>query len=119
MSQKHEGGVWALLEEADKTAEEKKRDEGEVYEAMADSLSHAWTTLISLLERRGSLLQLASEFFDRALEVQCDDKQLQYRAGSGFMCLSNNGVHHLIALCRSVTDNVVLKVVFSSSFHML
>ncbi|XP_062312732.1 coiled-coil domain-containing protein 141 isoform X2 [Osmerus eperlanus] len=65
---KHEGGVWALLEEADKTAEEKRRDEGEVYEAMADTLSQAWSSLISLLERRRTLLQLSSEFFDRALE---------------------------------------------------
>ncbi|XP_041724790.2 coiled-coil domain-containing protein 141 isoform X2 [Coregonus clupeaformis] len=64
---KHEAGVWALLEEADRTAEEKE-DEGEVYEAMADSLSDAWRTLISLLEKRRSLLHLASEFFDRALE---------------------------------------------------
>lgn len=65
---KHEGGVWDLLEEADKTAEEKRRDEGEVYEAMADTLSQAWSSLISLLERRKELLELASEFFDRALE---------------------------------------------------
>ncbi|XP_055727116.1 coiled-coil domain-containing protein 141-like isoform X2 [Salvelinus fontinalis] len=64
---KHEAGVWALLEEADRTAEEKE-DEGEVYEAMAVSLSDAWRTLISLLEKRRSLLHLASEFFDRALE---------------------------------------------------
>ncbi|CAB1347174.1 unnamed protein product [Coregonus sp. 'balchen'] len=55
------------LKEADRTAEEKE-DEGEVYEAMADSLSDAWRTLISLLEKRRSLLHLASEFFDRALE---------------------------------------------------
>uniref|UniRef100_A0A8C7QZH4 Coiled-coil domain containing 141 n=1 Tax=Oncorhynchus mykiss TaxID=8022 RepID=A0A8C7QZH4_ONCMY len=64
---KHEAGVWALLEEADRTAEEKE-DEGEVYEAMAVSLSDAWRTMISLLEKRRSLLHLASEFFDRALE---------------------------------------------------
>uniref|UniRef100_A0A8C8F5S8 Ig-like domain-containing protein n=1 Tax=Oncorhynchus tshawytscha TaxID=74940 RepID=A0A8C8F5S8_ONCTS len=64
---KHEAGVWALLEEADRTAEEKE-DEGEVYEAMAVSLSDAWRTMISLLEKRQSLLHLASEFFDRALE---------------------------------------------------
>ncbi|XP_029558360.1 coiled-coil domain-containing protein 141 isoform X5 [Salmo trutta] len=63
---KHEAGVWALLEEADRTAE--KEDEVEVYEAMAVSLSDAWRTLISLLEKRRSLLHLASEFFDRALE---------------------------------------------------
>lgn len=60
--------MWALLEEADRTAEEKE-DEVEVYEAMAVSLSDAWRTLISLLEKRQSLLHLTSEFFDRALEV--------------------------------------------------
>ena len=59
-----------MLEEADKTAEEKRRDEGEVYEAMADTLSQAWSSLISLLERRRTLLQMSSEFFDRALEVR-------------------------------------------------
>ncbi|XP_031661715.1 coiled-coil domain-containing protein 141 isoform X2 [Oncorhynchus kisutch] len=64
---KHEAGVWALLEEADRTAEEKE-DEREVYEAMAVSLSDAWRTMISLLEKRRSLLHLTSEFFDRALE---------------------------------------------------
>ena len=67
--QKHEAGVWALLEEADRMAEEKKENEGEVYEAMANSLSDAWRTLILMLEKRRSLLHLASEFFDRALEV--------------------------------------------------
>ncbi|XP_041700614.2 coiled-coil domain-containing protein 141 isoform X1 [Coregonus clupeaformis] len=65
---KHEAGLWALLEEADRTAEEKKENEGEVYEAMANSLSDAWRTLVLLLEKRRSLLHLASEFFDRALE---------------------------------------------------
>uniref|UniRef100_A0A674CYL2 Coiled-coil domain-containing protein 141-like n=1 Tax=Salmo trutta TaxID=8032 RepID=A0A674CYL2_SALTR len=65
---KHEAGVWALLEEADRMAEEKKENEGEVYEAMANSLSDAWRTLILMLEKRRSLLHLASEFFDRALE---------------------------------------------------
>uniref|UniRef100_A0A8C7SFJ8 Coiled-coil domain containing 141 n=1 Tax=Oncorhynchus mykiss TaxID=8022 RepID=A0A8C7SFJ8_ONCMY len=65
---KHEAGVWALLEEADRMAKEKKENEGEVYEAMANSLSDAWRTLILMLEKRRSLLHLASEFFDRALE---------------------------------------------------
>ncbi|KAJ8416938.1 hypothetical protein AAFF_G00328160 [Aldrovandia affinis] len=64
---KHEHGIWDLLAEADKTAEEKK-DEGEVYEAMADTLSDAWRTVITHLEKRRSLLYLASDFFDRALE---------------------------------------------------
>ncbi|XP_010878421.2 coiled-coil domain-containing protein 141 isoform X2 [Esox lucius] len=64
---KQEAGVGALLKEADRTAEDKE-DEGEVYEAMADSLSDAWRTLILLLEKRQSLLRLSSEFFDRALE---------------------------------------------------
>ncbi|XP_067300526.1 coiled-coil domain-containing protein 141 [Pseudorasbora parva] len=64
---KNEGGVWALLEEADKTAAQK---EGErlVYEAMAVSLSEAWKTLVTHLEKRRSLLILACQFFECALE---------------------------------------------------
>lgn len=58
----------ALLAKADRTAEERV-GEKVVYEAMADTLSDAWGTLIAHLERRRSLLQHASEFFDRALEV--------------------------------------------------
>ncbi|KAL0963717.1 hypothetical protein UPYG_G00309930 [Umbra pygmaea] len=64
---KQEAGVAALLKEVDRTTEDKE-EEGEVYEAMAESLSDAWRTLVLLLEKRQSLLHLASEFFDRALE---------------------------------------------------
>ena len=71
IAQKHDEGVWALLEKADRTAEEKVGEEV-VFKAMADTLSDAWRTLIAHLERRRSLLQLASEFFDRALEVRAE-----------------------------------------------
>uniref|UniRef100_A0A673GNB3 Uncharacterized protein n=1 Tax=Sinocyclocheilus rhinocerous TaxID=307959 RepID=A0A673GNB3_9TELE len=64
---KNEGGVWALLEEADKTAAQKKGEEL-VYEAMAVSLSEAWKTLVAHLEKRRSLLILACHFFECALE---------------------------------------------------
>ncbi|XP_048050442.1 coiled-coil domain-containing protein 141 isoform X2 [Megalobrama amblycephala] len=64
---KNEGGVWALLEEADKTAAQKE-GEGLVYEAMAVSLSEAWKTLVTQLEKRRSLLILACHFFECALE---------------------------------------------------
>ncbi|KAM6946040.1 coiled-coil domain-containing protein 141 [Aplochiton taeniatus] len=84
---KHERGVFALLEQADRTAEEKsldegmteerRREEGEVYEAMAASLSEAWSALISLLEKRQLLLDLASRFYDAALEfaIRIDDAE--------------------------------------------
>ncbi|XP_016375665.1 coiled-coil domain-containing protein 141-like [Sinocyclocheilus rhinocerous] len=64
---KNEGGVWALLEEADKTAAQKEGEEL-VYKAMAVSLSEAWKTLVAHLEKRRSLLILACHFFDCALE---------------------------------------------------
>uniref|UniRef100_A0A672QCH1 Coiled-coil domain containing 141 n=1 Tax=Sinocyclocheilus grahami TaxID=75366 RepID=A0A672QCH1_SINGR len=64
---KNEGGVWALLEEADKTAAQKEGEEL-VYEAMAVSLSEAWKTLVAHLEKRRSLLILACRFFECALE---------------------------------------------------
>ncbi|XP_061091773.1 coiled-coil domain-containing protein 141 [Conger conger] len=64
---KHEHGVWGLLSEADKVAKD-KRNEVDVHVAMASTLSDAWRTLIAQLEKRRSLLQLASDFFDRALE---------------------------------------------------
>uniref|UniRef100_A0A672NWB5 Coiled-coil domain containing 141 n=1 Tax=Sinocyclocheilus grahami TaxID=75366 RepID=A0A672NWB5_SINGR len=65
---KNEGGVWALLEEADKTAAQKEGEEL-VYKAMAVSLSEAWKTLVAHLEKRRSLLILACHFFECALEV--------------------------------------------------
>lgn len=64
---KNEGGVWALLKEADKTAAQKEGEEL-VYKAMAVSLSEAWTTLVNHLEKRRSLLVLACHFFECALE---------------------------------------------------
>ncbi|XP_043104600.1 coiled-coil domain-containing protein 141 isoform X2 [Puntigrus tetrazona] len=64
---RNEGGVWALLEEADKTAAQKEGEEL-VYEAMAVSLSEAWKTLVAHLEKRRSLLILACHFFECALE---------------------------------------------------
>ncbi|XP_021102769.1 coiled-coil domain-containing protein 141 isoform X2 [Heterocephalus glaber] len=62
-----EDGVWELLQEADKTAEENK-DQSQVYDAMAQTLGEAWTALVSMLERRSELLTLTSEFFESALE---------------------------------------------------
>ena len=59
----------ALLEQADEVAEEKKGEE-RVYEAMARSLSEAWTTLVSHLEKRRTLLLLTCHFYDHALEVR-------------------------------------------------
>ncbi|MBN3282127.1 CC141 protein, partial [Polyodon spathula] len=63
----HENGVWSLLGEADKTAEE-NLDQEQVYGAMATTLSEAWVGLIDLLEKRKELLHLALDFFERALE---------------------------------------------------
>lgn len=57
-----------MLEAADKTAAQKE-GEGLVYEAMAVSLSEAWKTLVTHLEKRRSLLILACHFFECALEV--------------------------------------------------
>ncbi|XP_048201118.1 coiled-coil domain-containing protein 141 isoform X2 [Perognathus longimembris pacificus] len=62
-----EDGVWELLQEADKTAEENK-DQSLVYDAMAQTLGEAWAALVSMLERRRELLRLTSEFFESALE---------------------------------------------------
>ncbi|XP_010635081.1 coiled-coil domain-containing protein 141 [Fukomys damarensis] len=62
-----EDGVWELLQEADKTAEENK-GQSQVYEAMAQTLGEAWAALVSMLERRRELLMLTSEFFEDALE---------------------------------------------------
>uniref|UniRef100_H3AX26 Coiled-coil domain containing 141 n=1 Tax=Latimeria chalumnae TaxID=7897 RepID=H3AX26_LATCH len=71
-----EGGVWGLLCEADKTAEENK-DQSQVYHAIAETLSEAWDALINLLQERSTLLNLAAEFFDRALEfaIKIDDAE--------------------------------------------
>uniref|UniRef100_A0A8C5R5B4 Ig-like domain-containing protein n=1 Tax=Leptobrachium leishanense TaxID=445787 RepID=A0A8C5R5B4_9ANUR len=60
-----EDQVWDLLCEADKTAEENK-DQCCVYDAMASTLKDAWDTLITALEKRRALIQLAAEFFQIA-----------------------------------------------------
>lgn len=83
MWQRNEGGVRALLEEADKTAEEKEGEE-DVYEAMARSLSEAWKMLVSHLEKRRSLLQLACHFYDHALEVR-GTSMAQWRGNALFL----------------------------------
>ncbi|XP_026074738.1 coiled-coil domain-containing protein 141-like [Carassius auratus] len=64
---KNEGGVWALLEKADNTAAQKEGEEL-VYKALAVSLSEAWKSLVTHLEKRRSLLILACHFFECALE---------------------------------------------------
>ncbi|KAL6484284.1 hypothetical protein MHYP_G00063290 [Metynnis hypsauchen] len=79
---RNEGGVWALLEQADEVAEEKKGEE-RVYEAMARSLSEAWTTLVSHLQKRRTLLLLTCQFYDHALEfaIKIDEAEELQRAG--------------------------------------
>ncbi|XP_076858430.1 coiled-coil domain-containing protein 141 isoform X2 [Brachyhypopomus gauderio] len=74
---RNEGGVWTLLEEADKTAEEKE-DEKVVFDAMAYSLSEAWKTLVKDLEKRRRLLLLACQFYDQALEfaIKLDEAEM-------------------------------------------
>ncbi|XP_076425859.1 coiled-coil domain-containing protein 141 isoform X3 [Peromyscus maniculatus bairdii] len=62
-----EDRVWELLQEADRTAEANKA-QSQVYDAMAQTLGEAWTTLVCMLERRRELLELTSEFFESALE---------------------------------------------------
>uniref|UniRef100_A0A4W4EF49 Uncharacterized protein n=1 Tax=Electrophorus electricus TaxID=8005 RepID=A0A4W4EF49_ELEEL len=83
----NEGGVWTLLEKADKTAEEKQGEEV-VYDAMAQSLSKAWKTLVKHLEKRRSLLLLACQFYDRALEVRGGIER-QHEEGSIYLCVCN------------------------------
>lgn len=67
-SQALEDQVWDLLHEADKAAEENK-DKSQVYDAMAETLGDAWDALIIMLEKRQTLLELTSVFFENALEV--------------------------------------------------
>lgn len=67
-SQALEDQVWDLLHEADKAAEENK-EKSQVYDAMAETLGDAWDGLIIMLEKRQSLLELTSVFFESALEV--------------------------------------------------
>ncbi|XP_029112521.1 coiled-coil domain-containing protein 141 [Scleropages formosus] len=74
---KHDGGMWGLLEQADKATAQCAQLHGEVHKAMARTLSDAWSTLIVLLERRVELLRLASEFFACAHEfaVRIDEAE--------------------------------------------
>ncbi|XP_053327616.1 coiled-coil domain-containing protein 141 isoform X2 [Spea bombifrons] len=62
-----EDHVWDLLCEADKTAEG-NQEQGCVYDAMALTLKDAWDTLIAILDKRRTLLQLSSVFFRIAQE---------------------------------------------------
>ncbi|XP_051565066.1 coiled-coil domain-containing protein 141 isoform X2 [Myxocyprinus asiaticus] len=92
---KNEGGVWALLEEADKTAEEKKAEE-QVYEAMAVSLSKAWKTLVTHLEKRKSLLILACHFFECALEFAINIDEAEDFQSVGQELTSANCMNELL-----------------------
>ncbi|XP_054827123.1 coiled-coil domain-containing protein 141 [Eublepharis macularius] len=71
-----EDQVWALLREADKTAEENK-DQEEVYEAMAETLGDAWDSLVLVLEKRRKLLKLTADFFEKALEFAMKIDQVE------------------------------------------
>ncbi|XP_062819064.1 coiled-coil domain-containing protein 141 isoform X6 [Anolis carolinensis] len=71
-----EGQIWDLLHEADKTAAENKGQE-QVYDAMAETLGDAWDSLITVLEKRRSLLKLAADFFENALEFAIKIDQVE------------------------------------------
>ncbi|XP_062972381.1 coiled-coil domain-containing protein 141 [Elgaria multicarinata webbii] len=71
-----EGQVWDLLREADETAAENK-DQGQVYDAMAETLGDAWDSLVSFLEKRRVLLKLTSSFFENALEFAVKIDQVE------------------------------------------
>ncbi|XP_048342044.1 coiled-coil domain-containing protein 141 isoform X2 [Sphaerodactylus townsendi] len=71
-----EDQVWDLLREADKTSEENK-DQGEVYDAMAETLGDAWDSLVVVLEKRRELLKLAAGFFEKALEFAMKIDQVE------------------------------------------
>ncbi|XP_022520093.2 coiled-coil domain-containing protein 141 isoform X2 [Astyanax mexicanus] len=73
---RNEGRVQELLKQADETMEEKQGDE-RVYEAMALSLSEAWTTLTNHLQKRRTLLLLTCQFYDHALEfaIKIDESE--------------------------------------------
>ncbi|KAM6177792.1 coiled-coil domain-containing protein 141 [Rhynchocyon petersi] len=96
-----EDRVWELLQEADKTAEENK-DQSQVYDAMASTLGEAWTTLVSVLERRRELLRVTSEFFENALEFavkidQAEDflqKTQEYESVESLKSLLQLHEHH-------------------------
>ncbi|XP_053090051.1 coiled-coil domain-containing protein 141 isoform X4 [Pangasianodon hypophthalmus] len=118
--QRNEGGVRALLEEADKTAEEKEGEE-DVYEAMALSLSEAWKMLVSHLEKRRSLLQLACHFYDHALEfaVKIDEAEELQCAGlklNGDVCLTELK-HKYSSLKRGLLEKSMLAL--NKSYELL
>ncbi|OXB61719.1 hypothetical protein ASZ78_002720 [Callipepla squamata] len=71
-----EDQVWDLLHEADKTAEENK-ERSQVYDAMAETLGDAWDALIIMLEKRQTLLELTSAFFENALEFAMKIDQVE------------------------------------------
>ncbi|KAK2532602.1 Ccdc141 isoform A [Columba livia] len=71
-----EDQVWDLLHEADKAAEENK-EKSQVYDAMAETLGDAWDGLIIMLEKRQSLLELTSVFFESALEFAVKIDQVE------------------------------------------
>ncbi|XP_069637666.1 coiled-coil domain-containing protein 141 isoform X3 [Haliaeetus albicilla] len=71
-----EDQVWDLLHEADKAAEENK-EKSQVYDAMAETLGDAWDALIVMLEKRQTLLELTSVFFENALEFAVKIDQVE------------------------------------------
>ncbi|XP_074884438.1 coiled-coil domain-containing protein 141 isoform X3 [Buteo buteo] len=71
-----EDQVWDLLHEADKAAEENK-EKCQVYDAMAETLGDAWDALIVMLEKRQTLLELTSVFFENALEFAVKIDQVE------------------------------------------
>lgn len=89
-----EDQVRDLLHEADKTAAENK-DQGQVYDAMAETLGDAWDSLVIVLEKRRTLLKLTSDFFENAMEV----------------CVQNS---MLLFLMKSASKNILFLV---SSIH--
>ncbi|KAK3568639.1 hypothetical protein QTP86_011431 [Hemibagrus guttatus] len=117
---RNEGGVRALLEEADKTAEEKEGEE-DVYEAMAMSLCEAWKMLVSHLEKRRSLLQLACHFYDHALEfaIKIDEAEEMQRAGrklNGEVCLTELK-HEYSSVKRGLLEKSMLAL--NKSYELL
>ncbi|XP_035264086.1 coiled-coil domain-containing protein 141 isoform X1 [Anguilla anguilla] len=108
---KHEHGVWGLLSEADKVAQNKK-NEVDVHVAMASTLSDAWRTLIAQLEKRRSLLNLASDFFDRALEFaikidEAEDFQHSVQGFTGADCLKEV-LHKHSCIKKGLLENSML-----------
>ncbi|XP_052004102.1 LOW QUALITY PROTEIN: coiled-coil domain-containing protein 141-like [Xyrauchen texanus] len=105
---KNEGGVWALLEEADKTAEEKKGEEL-VYEAMAVSLSKAWKILVTHLEKRRSLLILACHFFECALEFAMKIDEAEDFQSAGQELTSADGRNEILQTHTTIRRGMLEK----------